>query len=474
MSIAILEINDCGLRCANQQGDLHISPGYALLTGEGITTGTKALEKAYLQPQQSFNQYWRQLNLSPLPSPTPQARHHADLAYAQLLELHRESGSPEEIIFATPGSFDREQLSLVLGLAKAAPFKTRGLVDAAVAAASQATTEHHGHWLHLDVQLHQMVLTRLATSDDQTRPQVERLKVDVVTNIGLKTFYDHWARYIADQFIQQYRYDPLHTADGEQQLYNLLPNWLAQINGDQEVAIALDSPQGSYHLSLNRNDLLGSSHGKLAQLQQKLDHILQPGDTLLASHRVGLLPGLTEQLQPLTQLNDNATIMGCLNNIEAITSSDDSIHFVTRLPTPPIPAKGHNTHSDQGTRDAEIANLDNENRKTEHQVLPETHQQHGEPTPAPQNKVLPTHVLYQHRAQAIGDQLYIHRQADQPGSPISFSSDQESDTLLVRHGGELFLQSSDDDISQKYSGQPLQVGDSFKIGSATLQLIEVS
>lgn len=450
MSVAIIEINDCGLRCSNQQGDIHISPGYALLTEQGITTGMAAQKKAYLQPQQSFNQYWRQLNLSPLPSPTQQARHHADLAYAQLLELHRESGSPEEIIFATPGSFDREQLSLVLGLAKAAPFKTLGLVDAAVAATSQANKNQGEQILHLDVQLHQMVLTRLSTSYQGEQPQVERTQVEVLTNIGLKSFYDHWARYIANQFIQQYRYDPLHTAEGEQQLYDLLPEWLAQLNGHQELAIALDSPQGSYRLSLHRNDLLGSSHEKLDQLQRKLSDFLVDGEQFIASHRIDLLPGLAEKLQPVNQLADNAAIIGCLANIETITSGDDDIHFITRLPRSIL----------KSASTAETIPV----------TVPETNRSDVESNrPTTQ----PTHVLYQHRAQAIGDRLYIHHDPDS-GGQLRFSSQQQSDTLFIRENGDLFLRASSPEITGSNPRRALQAGDIINIGTASAQLIEVS
>lgn len=440
MSVAIIDINDCGLCCGNARGEMIISPGYALLTEQGITTGNAARQNAYLKPQQSFNQFWRQLNLSPLPSPTDKARHHADLAYAQLLELHRESGSPEEIIFATPGSFDRDQLSIVLGLAKASPFKTLGLVDSAVAAASQSNLS--GQLLHLDIQLHQLVLTRLSSDN-----HIERLQVEVIADIGLKTFYDNWARYIANQFIQQYRYDPLHTAEGEQQLYDLLPTWLEQINGDQELAVSLDSPQGRYRLSLNRNDLLASSGAKLDQLQQKLSNIRLEGETLIASHRTKLLPGLTEQLGLLNTLPDNAAIQGCLKNLESITDSGENIHFITRLP---------NEQFSHLQKPSDPTNITAD--KVGSDRLTEDHQ-----------AAIPTHILYQHRAQAIGDLLYIHRDNER----LRFSQNQRSDIALHVDNGKLYLQSEQPDVPASDKDCPLKAGDIIKVGTQSLQLIEV-
>ena len=443
MSLAIIEINDCGLCCGTDKGDIFISPGYALLTEQGVTTGNAARLKAYLKPQQSFNQFWRQLNLSPLPSPTHHARHNADLAYAQLLELHRESGSPEEVVFATPGSFDRDQLSIILGLAKASPFKTLGLIDSAVAATSQLSTANGNQLLHLDIQLHQLVLTRLTVGS-----HIERTLVEVIADIGLKTFYDSWARYIADKFIQQYRYDPLHTAEGEQQLYNLLPDWLGRMNGDQELAIALDSPQGSYRLNINRNDLLANSSKKLDQLKQRLNSTLHEEDTLVASHRTNLLPGLTEQLGPFRTLPDNAAVLGCLENLESIAGTGESIHFVTRLP--------HRQHA------------------TSLEAVP--HPQYSPPQQAtlqqsPMSGVtIPTHMLYQHKALTIGDILYIHQSSEQ----LSFSQQQTSTTALIHENGEIKLRTEQKDVAAQNPDGPLRTGDIIKIGPHSLQLIEVA
>jgi len=446
MSLAIIEINDCGLCCGlfygDKQGQMFVSPGYALLTEQGITTGNAALEKAYLQPQQSFNQYWRQLNLSPLPSPTSQARHNADLAYAQLLQLHKESGSPEEVVFATPGSFDRDQLSVLLGLANAAPFKTVGLIDSAVAAVNQAdlmSPKHasSNHFLHLDIQLHQLVLTRLSVGD----PFIERTAVEVITDSGLKTFYDIWARYVANQFIQQYRYDPLHTAEGEQQLYDSLPLWLEKVNGDQEITVSLDSPQGTYKLNLNRNDLLACSQSKVEQLQQKLASFTIEGDKLIASHRADLLPSLTLQLGIDQTLPANAAMAGCLENMESITNNSGDIHFVTKLPIPQC----HNQETSAETKQP--------------------------PATAPEEpESAPTHLLYQHRAHAIGNTLYIHQ--DEQG--LSFSQQQPSDTKIFVENGQTYFQSEQTDPSSPNSSTPLQIGEAITIGTHSLRLIEVT
>lgn len=441
MSVAIIELNDAGICCVNARGDLTVSPGYALLTPEGIATGEAAMQRAYLEPQQSFNQYWWQLNLSPLPVTNKHARHYADMAYAQLLALHRDIGHPEQVVFAVPGSFDREQLSILLGLVKASPFEATGLVDAAVAAASGSDAT--GPLVHLDIQLHQAVITRLDVAQ-----HIERTGVEVISKAGLKGFHDLWAHHIANQFIRQYRYDPLHTAAGEQQLYNRLPVWLSALQGQAEITAELDSPQGHYRLVLSRNELLASSASRLQLLQGKLSDLKTNGETLLISHRTGQLPGIREHLAPSATLDENAAITGCLDHLEVITGDPESLHFITRLPRKPTAT---------GTSAAAI---------TEQVSEPDS------PPVVTQSKVhaTATHVLYRHRAYAIGNRLAITRDGDQ----LRFTQGSRGDCCLVREQGSVQLRTESSAVTVEGDPTDLRAGDSLQIGGDQLDLIEVT
>src|SRR5690606_24786455 len=248
-----IEVVDGDILARGASGGLLRAPGVALLESKGIATGDDAFRQAWLFPQRSYTQFWHQLNLAPLPAGNQYARHFADLAYAQLHHLHRALGAPGEVLFAIPGSFSRDQLAILLGLANALPVKTLGLVDAAVAAAS-GIGDYRGELLHLDIQLHQAVITRLRAGDTISRESVE-----ILADAGLKHFHGGWAQYIANLFIREYRYDPLHTAEGEQQLFTKPPGWLDQLASRPETTVELDTPRGAFRLSLQRSGLVESS-----------------------------------------------------------------------------------------------------------------------------------------------------------------------------------------------------------------------
>ena len=290
-----------------------------------------------------------------------------------------------------------------------------------------------GPLLHLDIQLHQSVITRLNSTGE-----VERGAVELLPELGIKTFYDLWAQYIADQFIRQYRFDPLHTAAGEQQLYDRLPVWLWQLNDTKETGVELDSPQGRYRITVSREQLRACSERATLQLRTKLAELRRDGATLLSSHRIELLPGLAEQLSPTVVLPVSAVIDGCLHHLELISSHSEQLPFITRLPV-------RATNSTQPEPSTGKAN--------EHP-----------PTPRP------THLLYRHRAHAIGNQLAI----SQGASGLLFNSGATKDITLITKGEKVQLQGGETQLYCNGDRQNLLPGDCIQWGDERLDLIEVA
>ena len=95
MKTAVLEINDQNLMIRTEDGVLFTQPGFAQLTENGIETGEQARARAWLKPQYSYHDYWRQLNQNALPTQCILARHHADIAYAQLKQMLSQANSPK-------------------------------------------------------------------------------------------------------------------------------------------------------------------------------------------------------------------------------------------------------------------------------------------------------------------------------------------------------------------------------------------
>jgi len=445
LSTAIIELNDSGILChAPGRAEAALtSPGYALLQNQGVITGQQALGQAWLQPQQSFNQYWYQLSLSPLSVSNQHARHHADLAYAQLQQLYADAGQPQQMIFAMPSNTTAEHLGILLGLVKASPFNAAGLVDAAVAAASQSGLK--GTLLHADIQLHTTVLSELNSAE-----RVQRQTARQYPDIPLKAIHDTWAQFIADRFIHEYRYDPLHTAAGEQQLHDRLPGWIAQLNAETEIETELSAPQGDFRLRIQRSEFIAANQRRWQRLAEVLSST--PYDSLLLSHRLANLPGVIDSLEAaghdnIVTLAADATIAACLAQGDAIAATVDNnngdaqLSFITALPA--------------------LSSLGNK------PISPAATPQQG----------TASHLLQGHRAYPLAQGVVLFSDGTPliPGQATDNGARQPVAEISLSNGRVVLKQNNQSvDITCDGDWQNLQSGAVITIAAQTLTLIEIA
>ena len=236
MPAALLEINDCGLRLW-RSGELRAdSPGYAWLRGRRIEFGEAAAGESRRCPGAVENRFWQRMDLSPLARSAPTARHQADLCYLHLERLRRRHGAEnDELLVATPGHYSDEQLSLLLGVLQRSRWPLGALVDGATLSAAGGLADGE-RGLHIELQLHQCVLTRLAASDGQ----LARQRARAIPATGLLALRRRWAERIASAFLHQQRYDPMHSAAAEQDLYLALAGWAQALPGDGELRLERD------------------------------------------------------------------------------------------------------------------------------------------------------------------------------------------------------------------------------------------
>ena len=317
----IIELNDSEIRVAEDGRIILRSPGFAVVSKTGVQVGQEALQTAYLNPLETFNRYWYKLNQDALPTTTRYYRHHADLVHAHLLKLHEQAGRPEEIIFTVPGSYSEEQLAMLLGFAGACPFNAVGLIDTAVAAA--ATVAAKGKYQHIDIHLHQAIITQLDLGTS-----ISRTGVETIDETGLIKIYSLLAGLVADLFIQQSRFDPLHHAETEQALYDQLPVCLNTLHHRKEVMFEIRYRSATHQAKLSRESLLQ----KLQPIYQKLAEHLSPSIPCLLSDRTAGLPGLTDFLPEPCPIKPESVFEMCRKYEGYIRSTGPELRFITALP----------------------------------------------------------------------------------------------------------------------------------------------
>lgn len=334
MAAAIIELNDHELRLAENGKIVARSPGCAIVKGTDITVGEAACRQAHLHPRDYHNRFWYQLNQVSLRKPSRAARHHADLAFKHLEQLHRAAGAPDAVIFVISAGFSKQQLALLLGIAEACKINTVALVDAAVASAAHCVAP--GTYRHIEIELHRVVVTDLLIDVDVTRTNV-----DVIDGAGFDKLSEKFVAFIADQFLAQSRFDPLHQANTEQRMFDELPNWLQALQQRREIKIYIEHRQARFEATISRDDIVDVAQPLYKDIRARI----AAHDRCLIGPRLASLPGFIEL--PATQfvLSEEMVFGGCASLAKQPAKPNQGLSVITRLTAAEDPSIALSTSS---------------------------------------------------------------------------------------------------------------------------------
>ncbi|MFL6548367.1 MAG: FHA domain-containing protein [Povalibacter sp.] len=340
-----LELIDAGLLLAQQRGEaaeiLASVPGVAMLEDAQTLTGDAAAQRIRLKPLLAHTNYWRALSTETLVRPSPLARTTADIAYAQVNELlasHKDD--PEGVLLAIPAGYTREQLGLLLGVINETGATVAGVIDAGLAACSLEPAP--ARVLHLDLELHQAILTVLdyaGARSSNERGGLKRSRYEIAPGHGLLAFQQSWMQVIAEHFVRNTRFDPVHDAANEQALLNQLPEWREQLQQNETVNLILKFGDRPLEVEMNRAHFIAAAERHYAELVRLVQDARVAGlpIELSVSHRVAWLPGLVDRFRSLRDctlrvLPQGAAAFGALQYRDVIRRPADSLALVYQLP----------------------------------------------------------------------------------------------------------------------------------------------
>jgi len=328
MAAAIIELNDHEIRVAKDGRIVARSPGCAIVQGTNVEIGAAACHQAHLHPRDYHNRFWYQLNQAALRKSSRAARHHADLAFKHLEQIYKDTGAPKEVVFAIPGGFTKEQLALLLGIAEACKIKTVALVDAAVACAADCVAA--GTYRHIEIQLHRAVVTDVVIND-----YVTRKNIDIINGAGFDKLTARFVAFIADQFLVQSRFDPLHQANTEQLLFNEMPNWLGLLHTRREIKVHIDYRQSRFEARISRDDIVAVAQPIYSEIRDRIS----AHDYCLVGSRLAAMPGFIESTANQFVLSESAVFGGCASLAER-SAGAGGLSLITRLEATDAPTIG--------------------------------------------------------------------------------------------------------------------------------------
>ena len=206
-----------------------------------------AVKHCRLHPQQINNRYWQQCDQSTIPQNEAGMRHAADLIWQHLAQYKKNGVS--ELSLVVPSHYQSANLQLLLGIAKASDIKITALVNKAVL----ATLDHikaAGQHCHIDVQLHQTVVSWLDINENKLKLS----NVDVIQDVGIHLIEEALLKSLQANFIQNDRFDPLHDAAYEQQLFDQLPQLVGKLIADGKATVTVQGKGHAHNISYEANE----------------------------------------------------------------------------------------------------------------------------------------------------------------------------------------------------------------------------
>ncbi len=321
MSFTVVDLNDTNIRVGKDEQILLNSPGYAVIKDDKIAFGSQAEKLNRIYPRSTHDDYWFRLGQDSIQSTSNKIRHNADLAYMQLAEIYERAGRTLKWLIAVPASYNQEQLGLLLGLLNAANYENVQLVDSALLASISRLSR--GEHLHLDMQLHQSVLTSLETDDKH-----KVVTANVLPEAGLLSIYEKCATLISTEFINQSRFDPHHNAESEQLLYENIPGCLTKLTTSSISKIDIAYQGQSYSANITREGILEI----LSPIYSSIYKHIEDSSQLILSHRFGILPGFLDGLDNASLLDEFALFTSAKDYSTLLQNTESNTNYLSELP----------------------------------------------------------------------------------------------------------------------------------------------
>jgi hypothetical protein len=183
----------------------------------------------------------------------------------------------------------------------------------------------------------------------------------VIDNCGVNVMYDAWIRLIAEAFVQQSRFDPLHTAETEQMLQDKLQDWLAAAASGDSVKMEVEYRGVGHEAEVESLELVAAAAPFYHRIVSSLRALYRADESpaLQLTDRVARMPGLADILAArvggeIYLLEPGATARGLLTRCRDMKAGDAAVSLVRTLPwdQSPVVARdaaklrhgGHPTH----------------------------------------------------------------------------------------------------------------------------------
>ena len=247
----------------------------------------------------------------------------------------------ERIWIVAPARADAVGLTALLGIARRMGLPVDGFVDSAAVTTAALGPEQNA--IVLELGLHHAA----ATAVDCEGAQARRRRTVLTERGGLIELYQVWLDLVSTTMVKRTRFDPLHDAVTEQQVFEAIPALALQATHTGHATASVTKGTERIEAALTR-DQFSQAAEPIYRAIVGLLHQLRPAGTPVAiviPQLTAQLPGLREQLEQfvgceLVSVSDGfAAAATSLLDLPEPQADDAAVRLLRRLPLA-APANG--------------------------------------------------------------------------------------------------------------------------------------
>jgi hypothetical protein len=245
-------------------------------------------------------------------------------------------GAGERIWIASPARAQPRGLGAILGITRRLSLPVDGFLDAATVTAAALGLEQNA--LVLELGLHHSAATAVDSEVGHTR----RRRAVLTERAGLMELQQKWLDLVSKTMVRRTRFDPLHDAATEQQLFDELPALARDLATSGEASAVVTKGNDRFEVAVTRDQFARTAESVYREITALL-HQLRPAGAPMAIvlPRIVLeLPGLREYLEQfvgceLIVVPDGfaAAATSLLDLPEPSSSEDGTVRLLRRLPS---------------------------------------------------------------------------------------------------------------------------------------------
>ena len=336
MQLFSLELDDRAVSTATDGRVLTSAPSAVFDGTSGVAAGTYAWRDLRLHPRSISTRHLGAVLTRRGSSARSEALLEADLR----LRLAEQLAEGQRMWIVAPAQADAAGLTALLGITRRMGLLVDGFVDSATVTA--ATLGFTQSTIVLELGLHHAA----ATSVDCDGSQARRRRTVCSERRGLLELYQVWLDLVTSTMVKRTRFDPLHDAATEQQVFESIQALALEAARTGNATASVSKSRGRFEADLTRDQFAQAAQPIYRSIVGLL-HQLRPAGVSVAivmPQVAAQLPGLREQLEQfvgceLISVPDGfAAAATSLLDLPEPPAGATAVSLTRRLPLRPQPA----------------------------------------------------------------------------------------------------------------------------------------